>query len=139
MSRFADPDAIARLDLGACQCPGTPHESDWLSYRTQLGYADIGRIAAVAATGDVMAAKRETLIVAVTSWNLLGPDGEVPSIDTDSVGALDFGTAEAAYDAINEAIAERMTVPNPSGARSRATSRASASRTRTPTPTPTTS
>lgn len=131
MSRFANRAGTVRVDLGPCQCPGTPHESDWAEHRTGLGYGDFGAIALVAQGGDVFAAKRKTIEVAVVAWNLLGEDGEPAPLGEDSVFALDIETAEAIYASIDASVlTATQTLPNGSGARSRSSSRASASRTR---------
>jgi len=137
--RFADPNATDRLDLGACECSGTPHESDWVEYRTQIGYATLGAVATVAASVDLMSAKRKLLELTITGWNLLGPDGEIAEITPKTIGDLDPSTAERIYDAVDSAIQAVQTLPNASGARSPASSRASASRTRHPTRIPMTS
>lgn len=126
--RFIDPTATKRLDLGACQCPGTPHESDWVEYRSQLGYGALGVIAMVASTQDLMAARRKELELAITEWNLAGPDGAV-KVDADAIYRLDPLTAETIVTAIDEAVQASQTLPNTSGARSQDGSPASARRT----------
>ena len=134
--RFVDPTATDRLDLGACECPGKPHESDWVEYRTQISYGVLG---AISVTGDVMSAKRKLLELTIVDWNLCAADGTVPDIDAEAIDALDPVTAERIYEAVDGAIQRSQTFPNAFGARSRGTSRASASRTRSRTRTPTTS
>ena len=135
MSRFASPDATARLDLGPCQCDGNPHESDYVIYRTRLGYAAILEVVELNDT-SASVAKRRLIELGVVEWNLLR-DGAVAPIDAESVGSLDLVTAEAIFNAVNVALAE-PTLPNGSGARSQASSRASASRRQGPTRTLTT-
>jgi len=134
--RFVDPSATARLDLGACECPGKPHESDWVEYRTRVSYGVLG---AISVTGDLMSAKRKLLELSIVDWNLCLADGTVPEINAAAIDALDPATAERIYDAVYIAVQESQTLPNTSGARSAATSRASASRTPSRNRTPTTS
>lgn len=124
MSRFADPNAVERLSFGACQCPGTPHDEDWIDLRTQLGGEDAERIAR---GGSV-----DALLLLVTAWNFLDADGSEAPIDRAHLAAL-FGDQ---YATLNEWVSEHVqfaTLPNASAAPSPRTSRGSGSRS-TPTP-----
>jgi hypothetical protein len=70
MSRFTDPNAAERFDLGPCECPGTPHaEGDWMLLRTDLSGQDLLEIE------DADGAGR--LAILVKGWNLIGDDGQV--------------------------------------------------------------
>lgn len=119
MSRFANPNARDRLVLGACQCPGTPHDEDWMSLRTELGAEDALRIA----QGNSI----DALEVLVVDWNLLDDDGKVAPVDRDHMARL-FSDAFEVLDGWIEAHVRLTALPNGSAARSRTTSRASGSR-----------
>lgn len=137
MSRFASAQPTARLDLGPCQCPGAPHESDWVVHRTRLGYGPLGDWSALAVEQGVPRAKRKLLSLAIVDWNFLGADGTAAAIDEAAIDDLDVITAETIYAALDGSVLNTDALPNGSGAPSVATSRASASRppktTRTPT------
>ncbi len=121
MSRFADVTATERLSLGACQCPGTPHDEDYLDVRTQLGAED----ALVLARGNSI----DALVVLVVGWNLLDTDGSTATVDREHLSRLFSDTFDVLDGWIEEHV--RLTsLPNASAARSRSSSRASGSRTR---------
>ena len=125
--RFADPNATDRLDLGACECSGKPHDSDWVEYRTTIGTAILNSVGMVAQREGILPAKTKLIELTLKSWNLCGPDGELAEINADTIGELDPSTAERIYDAVDAAVNANQSLPNPSSARSRATSRVSAS------------
>lgn len=131
MSRFADATATRTVPLGPCECPGTPHESDWAKVRKELSGSDIGIISNASATDEVAAAG--TMAPYVIEWNLLGPNGEPWPPSAESLLALNAATLGAVVGAIQASIAESAgtVLPNASGAPSRNGSRGSASRTRT--------
>lgn len=127
MSRFIDPTATQRIDLGPCGCPGTPHESDWADIRARLSGLEFA--AFEHATGE-----REAAGLAAThilAWSLLDDDGDPAPITGETVWLLDAATMTALSTAFAAVLKGSVTVPNGSGARSRSTSRGSASRTPT--------
>ncbi len=136
MSRFADPRRTATLALpGGCQCPGSPHEDDEWTYRTELGNSEILQAGARAMLPEggvnVIAMQDVLLEVASVRWNLVDDAGAVPA-DAAHFRLLDETTRNAMLAALDEATAKTVApVPNASGARSPNGSRASASRTRT--------
>lgn len=122
MSRFANRRATGRLVLtGGCQCPGTPHDEDWIELRTQLGTADV--LAISDGTGiDAL----ERLVV---DWNLQTDDGQVAPVDREHIGDL----YSDAFDQLDKWMATNLvvsTLPNGSGARSQSGSRTSATSSR---------
>ncbi len=140
LSRFANPARTARLNLGACQCPETPHaEGDWVDHRLEFGSGELERIGAYGmARGeggfDFGAATDKLIEVGVVRWNLLGPDGEEVPVSVASISLLDAATRSTISEAIDKAIPDKARatpLPNASGARSRGSTRASASRSRT--------
>jgi hypothetical protein len=135
MSRFADPSAVAVVPLGACQCPGTPHELDEATVRWDLGSSALGRIGLAeqikVSQRDPLMGHRQLLKEAVVSWNLLlpGDNGKpVPApIILAVIAELDDETVTTLATEIDRLIAERGTLPNDSGAPSPASPRGSAS------------
>lgn len=123
--RFVDRTRTRRVDFGACECPGTPHESDYADVRAELSSEEINDY--------TQADRREVADVAarfIVEWNLWGPKGLEP-ISSQSLLDLMPLTLNVLVEGIAASIAESVApVPNGSGARSRATTRASASRTR---------
>lgn len=135
MSRFADVRATATVDLGPCECPGAPHESDTAEVRAEFSSSETARIAAASTTDE--AAIAAVLAEFVPSWNLLGPNGEPWPPSADSLLALKAPTLSAIAEAISAGVLRSSELPNASGAPSAASSPGSASptpmRTRTPT------
>jgi hypothetical protein len=123
VSRFADPAATARLDLGECQCPGTPHESDWVDLRAELGAQDVLRMA----TGNSL----DVLELLIVRWNLLDNDGSAATVDREHIERLYADTFDDLDKFIEAHVRLGTSLPNASGARSRTGTRASASRTQT--------
>ena len=147
IGRFADLDASDEVDLGPCQCPGTPHERDSATYRTQWGDAErksifyAGAQIRVGANGELVTggtydpelANNELLLRGLVSWTLTGRKGAAVPITRSTVTALDEKTRLTLLTALQKADAlfRSGALPNASGARSRGSSRASASRIRT--------
>jgi len=134
MSRFADPAAVREVDLGACECPGTPHSRDWAKVRAEYSGVDLGAIRSASEEDEAAAAT--ALAPYVVEWNLLGPDGEERAPDGESLRDLKQETLSAIINVISECITESARVPNRSSGPSAASSRATASPTRTSSPTP---
>lgn len=123
MSRFADPTATARFVLGECQCPGTPHDEDWIDLRSELGAQDV----LLMASGNSL----DFLERAIVGWNLLDGDGTLAPVDRDHIERLFADTFNDLDAFISKHIRVGTQLPNASGAPSRNGSRGSASRTRT--------
>lgn len=151
MSRFADPLAVETVSLGACQCPGTPHEQDEAEVRYQLGASALARIGRAELEGavrlDPFAGYRQTVYETVVSWNLRwqgepDTDGERPvvavPVTLDAIELLDTDTLKTIAETADRLITTKGTLPNVSGARSRASSRGKASPTPSGRRTPTT-
>lgn len=153
MSRYADPLAVREVSLGACQCPGTPHETDTATIRWQISGSAMARIGRAelerAVNLDPFAAYRQTIWETLVSWNLLWLDpswqgsGErktlpIP-INPSTIAELDEQTLKSLAEAADELISTKGTLPNESGAPSADSSPESASPTQDPIPTPSTS
>ena len=146
MSRFADPNATEVIDLGPCQCPGTPHEHDEATVRWDLGASALARIGRAELEGaarlDPMAAYRQVVLETVVSWNLLVADEHGSAVSAPiterTIAELDLPTLQSLAEGADRLVRERGRLPNASGAPSPASSRGSASRTRRQTRMPTT-
>ena len=135
MSRFADPTSTDVISLGACECPGTPHEADEAVVRYELGASALVRVGAAelsAARGDPYAGWRQLVIEATVSWNLLDADGAEAPLTLASVAELNHETLTTLAKGIDDLIQAQGALPNASGAPSPASPRGSASPTRTP-------
>ena len=145
VSRFADPPQL-RSSLGACQCPGTPHERDEATVRWQLGASALARFGRAELEGavrlDPMAAYRQTVAETLLIWNLLisDEDGQpvAAPITERAIGELDLATLKRLAETADTLISDKGKLPNASGAPSLASSRGSASRSPKQTPKPTT-
>lgn len=132
MSRFLDLETTT-VPLGACQCPGTPHDEDTAEVYTVLGWDDLVDVAGAESDG---AGRRILVTRAIASWNLLHEaerDGKtvilpVPVVEA-TVRLLGPETLEAVAEAVNAAYERaKSPVPNDSGAPSQDSSQESASR-----------
>lgn len=130
MSRFADPKATRTVQLGPCECLGTPHtEGDWAKIRSDLSGADIASIANLASDDEEAAA--DGMAPYIAEWNLLGVDGKPWAPSGESLLALHQDTMTLIVEGITAAVTESLRLPNPLAAPSPASSRGSGSRTRT--------
>lgn len=147
MSRFANPTAIGRADLGACQCPGTPPphpDGDTAVYRTELSGSAISRIGLAslrgAAARDPLAGHRALVLEATLSWTLLWPDPDAELAEGEEPPIVSVPITEATIDELDEETLRtlareidknlRTRAPNARGGRSPAGSPAKRSRTR---------
>lgn len=149
MSRFADPTAVDTFEV-ACPCPGTPHEQDKITHRTEIGAGELESVGqfgwqrGMATTGisfyDEAAAMSMLIQKAVIRWTFVDANGNDVTVNVRSADLLPESIRSelrtrlehaAAWDAEPSTNGKVAPVPNGSGARSRSTSRASASRART--------
>jgi hypothetical protein len=115
---FIDPTRTRQLELGSCQCTDEqprPHQKDWATVRTQLGFADYTYILDGGGEGEQA---RRTLEMCVTDWSLLGPDGKPWPPNRVTIGLLDPDRAIEMAALVDEAIGSeaKRKLPNPSGA-----------------------
>lgn len=118
MSRFADPEAREQLPLGPCECPGKPHDHDYLELRTELGAEDT---VALEQGGPF-----DKLALLVVGWNLLDNDGEPAPVDREHLAQL-FADNFAGLDGWVEKHVRLATLPNRFAAPSPITSAGSGS------------
>lgn len=117
-ARFINPGTTT-VDLGPCQCPGTPHDRDTAEVREGLGWADLVDVR----SADRTPGQRALILVtrAVASWTLLEADAEgraVPvPVSEANVHRLDDATSDLLWPACYAAFeAAQAPLPNASGA-----------------------
>jgi hypothetical protein len=109
------------VDLGPCECPGTPHQRDTAEVYTALCWDDLVDVGLAPTEG---AARRLLVTRAIASWTLLdAEDGGEPRpvpITEETVRRLSPATVTKIAEAVGEAYAAAIAPPpNPSGAPSR--------------------
>jgi len=116
-------------NLGACLCPGKPHELDWVRIKERLGYFDLVEVGGAGADDEdtgrkVRADMRRLFELGIDSWNLVTASGDPLSVaDIDQIRG---GLIGAELDKLVEA----SRLPNESGASSPITSLGRAERRR---------
>lgn len=122
MSRFVDPKATKRFVIGPCECPGSPHDEDWLDVRAQLSGVELELLDSAAP-----AARLRLLVVA---WNLIERDGTTAPLD-DVHLSLVYGDWFIRFNEWLAANVQMASLPNASAAPSPGSSRESGSLTLT--------
>jgi len=93
MGNYVDPEAVRPpIALGPCGCPGTPHDTDYVTIAQELGYGDRGILSQLARNKGPEAYEQGIVIVGVKAWTLVLPDGKPRPIDTTQVAQLDMAT-----------------------------------------------
>lgn len=80
MSRFVNASATERIVLGDCECPGKPHDEDWIDLRSELGAQDILLLSAGSSI--------DALQILAVDWNLIDHDGTTARLDRDHLERL---------------------------------------------------
>lgn len=115
MSRFrslpGDELPIRRLTLGPCECPGTPHETDWVDVAEVITWDALVDVGLAASEG---AARLALVTRAIRAWNLVDEDGETIEVVEEAVRLLDPATLTPIAEVVNEAY-ERASAPLPNG------------------------
>lgn len=129
MPAFVDPEATRVVDLPACFCPGTPHERDTVTIRSEYGYGDVLELARVhTATGriDPLAERAKLLELGIVAWSFLDAKGEPIPVSLPMILLLQPSIVEPIAEAVDTAYTESTPpLPNPSSGRSQPSSRAS--------------
>lgn len=116
MSRFIDTSAAVEVDLGACQCPNTPHpDGDRALVRSFLSGVDM--LAIGAAADDPHLQMVRLLNRGIKAWNLTDEKGKPVPINPQTVSELDSETASQLAAEIDRQF-DQNTVPNASSGRS---------------------
>ena len=110
MGRFADAAKTRRVGLGACECPGAPHDEDYALVRSELSAHEISRF-----TGADAEDVAEVAAGFIPSWNLLGNDGRPMPVSAAALLSMMAPTLNLLTDAIAESIGQSVTLPNASG------------------------
>jgi len=137
MSRFADPNAVDTFEV-ACPCPGTPHDIDRITHRTQLGSGEIesagaygwqrGLATAGSAWYDSAAALSMLIRTAVVRWTFTDGDGNPLPVSVRVADLLPEEIRDTLREVTSAASDEPESDPNVSAVRSRSSTRASGSR-----------
>lgn len=123
MSRFIDPKATMRFVIGPCECPGKPHDEDWVDVRAQLSGVEQQLINA--------AGPADRLLMLLTGWNLLESTGETAPLDAAHV-SLVYGDWFDRFQEWLNANIKLTPLPNASAVPSPDSSRGNGSHTPTP-------
>lgn len=115
MPRFVDREATFDLDLGECQCSGTPHSNDWVHLRKFQSYADW---LAVVDAGNVGMEEfnRVRFLRRIKAWNLTDEKGRPVPVTNKTIADLDQPTSnkiQAALNDLDEEVKDEPVLPNP--------------------------
>jgi len=117
VSRFralpGDELPIRRVELGPCECPGTPHEQDWVDVAEIVTWDALVDVGLASSEG---AARLALVTRAIRGWNLVGEDGEAVEVSEEAVRLLAPNTLTPIAAVVNEAY-ERASAPLPNGSR----------------------
>lgn len=102
MSRFVNTTATRTVDLGPCECPGTPHARDEALVRAEMSNQDILDFAN-SEDGEETAEAVANLTI---GWNLLGDDGKPCPPTKEAVLALFTPTLRSLIKGIGESVKE---------------------------------
>jgi hypothetical protein len=109
-----DRKAVESIDLGPCQCPDTPHETDWVHLTKYQSYADWLAIVDAGNAG-LSEFNRVRFLRRIKDWNLVDEKGKKVLVTTATIADLDAETANKIQDALNnldEADKDEPTLPN---------------------------
>jgi len=105
---------VRRIDLGACDCPGAPHPSDWVDVSEVVTWDDLVDVGLASSEG---AARLLLVTRAIVDWNLAGANGEAAPISESTVRLLDPATLQAIAEVVNAAyVRASAPLPNASSA-----------------------
>lgn len=102
MSRLIDRNAVTVQELGPCECPGTPHESDTIRIRQRLSYADQLYIADAYGQGATEGLWA-LFNLRVAGWNLVDEKGKPMPLSRATWQNLDEPTLDRIMELIDEA------------------------------------
>ena len=75
MSHLVDRNKVRVAEIGPCECPGKPHETDTVRIREAVSYADALHLSDAASQGAVEAVWA-LFNMRVAGWNLLDEKGK---------------------------------------------------------------
>jgi hypothetical protein len=101
MSHLVDRNAVEVVELGPCECPGKPHESDTIRIRKHISYPDMLHIGDAAGMGSVEAVWA-VFNIRVAGWNLVKEKGKPLPLSRDVWQNLSEGLAEKVNKAIGD-------------------------------------
>lgn len=132
MSNYVDPEAVRPpAAIGPCACPGTPHDTDYVTVVRQFGYGAKAAMRRVFREAGVEAYNQAVLLHGIKAWTLVLPDGKPRPVDADQIAALDEPTVErlleddlvgAAFADVEDDPPNGSSAPSGSGSQESATS-----------------
>lgn len=89
MTNYIDPEARRPpIAIGPCQCPGTPHDQDYVTIVERFGYGAKGQIREVARRSGPEASNQMVILLGVKEWSFVLPDNSPRPIDAVQVANL---------------------------------------------------
>ena len=111
MKSFATHD----VDLGPCDCPGTPHDHDHATIKDRFTYGDVRRILSAIATPGVEGLGLGQQIMfwrAIVTWTKTGDDGQPLAVSLDAIDDLTPEQAQSLVAAVdNDDYARQLGIP----------------------------
>lgn len=111
MSHLVDRNKVKVVELGPCECPGKPHDTDSVRIRETLSYADMLHLADSSAQGTTEALWA-LFNMRVASWNLVDEKGKSLPLSRAVWQNLSQQTASTIQEAISEIDDESTELPN---------------------------
>lgn len=115
MSRFVDRQNARFVDLGPCDCPGKPHDKDWMKVRPKLTYGETLELGDAYGTGGTKAGVTFLLTAAIIEWSWVDEAGKPVPIETETFENLEPDVADRLNTLVTK---EKKADPKRSGARS---------------------
>lgn len=123
MSAFVQPDATEDFALSECHCPGTPHDHDTVTLRTEFAYADLmalGKVHTDLGRIDPLAERAKLLEIGIRGWSFVDDEGEPVPVSLPMILLLKPQIVEPIAVHIDELYqASTEPLPNGSGGQSR--------------------
>ena len=101
MSHLVDRNKVKVIELGPCECPGKPHDTDTVRIRETLSYADHLHLVD-ANSGGVTEALWALFNMRVAGWSLLDEKGKPLPLSRATWQNLSSEVASKIQDAISE-------------------------------------
>ena len=102
MPHLVDRNAVKVVELGPCECPGKPHDTDTIRIRKHISYPDMLHIGDAASMGSVEAVWT-VFNIRVGGWNLVDEKGKPLALSRSVWQNLSESLAEKVNNAIGEA------------------------------------
>lgn len=106
------------IDLGLCECPGTPHERDTATVKSRLTYGQRRIVTGHMDSRDGLG-QAFLFLMAIEEWTLVGKDGKPLPVDIGNLDSLSSRQSQALVEALDTAddpyiLGGPVLLPNPS-------------------------